>query len=109
MGFLRTFESNKFEHTLASSGQTTSTHGGGIGSRYCGGGIGSWYCVGGIVSYVFVVDHLHEPKFSERPFCICLILKWLYKLLDCHLLPSFCVQSRAGGRREQRDEDTGHY
>jgi len=86
MDFLRTFESNKLENMLA-----LGTYGGGIGS------------------YVFVVDHLHEPKFSERPFCICLILKWLHKLLDCHLLPPLCVQSRAGGRREQRDEDTGHY
>ena len=31
MGFLRTFESNKFEHTLASSGQTTSTQVVGLG------------------------------------------------------------------------------
>ena len=57
------------------------------------GGGGGGYC-----THIFVVHHLHESEFSERPLCICLVLKRLHKLLDCHPLPSHCVHGRAGGR-----------
>ena len=53
---------------------------------------------GGYCTHIFVVHHLHESEFSECPLCVCLILKWLHKLLDCHPLPSHRVHGRAGGR-----------
>ena len=54
----------------------------------------------GYCTHIFVVHHLHESEFSKCPLCVCLILKRLHKLLDCHPLPSFCVHGRAGGRGE---------
>ena len=44
------------------------------------------------MTYIFVMDHLHESQLPEGPLGIGLVLKWLDKLLDCYFLSRLRVQ-----------------
>lgn len=47
------------------------------------------------MTYIFMIDQLHQFEFPVGSFGVCDILEWPGQLLNGNILPTYCVVRRA--------------